>query len=378
MNSLYTITIEGLNLHHVMTFFNKNNIVLKNVKKTSTKTITLTINKRDFKLLKNSELYNNYTIKIIHECSHISKLKFFAKKIGLILGIIIMLFFTQTTTSKIQNIYIPHENHTCSNAENCIFTKENINKLSQILKDIGIYSKMSCYSIPNSRTTEQYLMKQFPQISGVNLQKNGTNLYINIIEANLNIQDAKNIISPYNAIIISLDITSGSTNYKNGDIIKKGEILVSSTNNNPAVATAKLRVFFNDSNVYNENQETYIRTGKTQTNNSLSIFGLSLKSLKPPNYKYYEKSSKKYYSSLNMLLPIKINKTTYFELEKIDTFIPYKNQETLIKENLFENLKNTIPNNAEIKNATYTTVREENRVRTDCYIETILTIKKEG
>ena len=77
-----------------------------------------------------------------------------------------------------------------------------------------------------------------------------------------------------------------------------------------------------------------------------------------------------------MFLPIEVKTTTYIELVKKETFIDYLSVKELIQKDLEQKTKQHIPQGAEQKNTTFTTVREGSRVRTDCYVEVLLIVSK--
>lgn len=380
MKNKYRIYIQGLNIHHIISFFETNNYSIEDVIRHDHKSLSATILKSNYTHLKKSSIFNLYKIKIVQKFGINHSVQLLFKKSGLILGVILVFSSTIFFTNRIYKIDFNDKNHVCSNKNQCIYTSTNKQKLDQILKDSGVFINAKTNELPTNRVLEQILIKEFPQISGVSIRQKGAHLYINIVEAKLNNPDQElNLITDKNGIIISLNITNGTPNYHVGDIVTSGDVLVSSNNNKPVVAEIVLRTFYHDTIIYNENQVKYIKTGRTKTLNNLSLFGLYLNSNpKTKPYNIYESKKRTKYGFLNMFLPIQITSTTFFELKKEEKIVPYNSVSNNLKNKLTEAIKKNMPQNATIQDIHTIDFREGSRVRLDCYIEAYLTLKKEG
>jgi len=372
--STYKISVKGLNLHHLIDYFQKEKIHLIELERINQKHLTCIISKNDYLKLKKTELFKSYKIRIENRFGLESYSRKILTKIGLILGIIVCLFTILPFTNSICDVYIPHKNHTCSNGENCIFTENNIKLLNESLNSLGIYKGAKINKLISNTEIKHKLMLEYKQISDVSIQRKGVCLYVNILESKLPTnQTAQNLIATEKGIVIKTDVTSGKLKVKIGDVVLKGDTLIENTGN-PACGTITLRSFFNESIIYNEEQTNYKRTGKSKTFNNISFFNLSSKSKNNINYQIYETDSSVFYPFKNNLLPIKIHRTTYYELEKIINTIPFD----LVKDSLYEKLREQtrlkLPINAEEKNTTYTLKQEGSRYLINCYIEAYITL----
>ena len=324
-----------------------------------------------------SGLFPLYQIKILKTHGADNLANKFVQNIGLIVGIIICFCSVLAITNNVYSISFNNQNHTCTNLNDCIFTTENQTKLLSVLKENNIFVGANIKQLPSNKALEQILMKEFKQISGVSLSRKGTRVNIEIVEAKLLSPATTNsLVAKESGIIINLDITSGQTTYKPGDIVLKGQTIVSPENNKPVVAKAVLRAFYHDSIIYNENQTTYVKTGRTISKNNLSLWNLKLNSKATKKFKLYESETHNRYAFLNMFLPVKINQTIFYELEKHETIIPFSDVESTLKSNLKNTTLTNVPTDAEIKNTTFSSHTEGSRTRLDCYIETYLTIIK--
>ena len=372
----YHISISGLNLHHIISYFEHEKFKIKDIKRED-KTLSCVIRKKDFLKFKKSPLFSSYNVSILNIQGLDSFFSWLTKKIGLILGITICLLSTLNITNKIQSITIISDGHTCQNKDDCIFNEQNINKIHTILKENNIYEGATISSLPQSKNIEQILMKEFKQVSGVNLTRRGVFLYIDIIEGTLlNPSTSNKLIAEENGVILNINVTSGKQLVKPGDIVLRGDTLVEQENNNKVVATATIRSFYHETTIYNENQIKYLRTGKSISLNDISLFGLQLTSSNKNMYNLYESETNYRYAFLNLFLPIKIKETIFYELKKNETIIPFEDVSETTKEDLKSLTLKQIPSTAQIINTTYSTHQEGSRTRLDCYIETHLTISK--
>ncbi len=377
LTSKYKITIRGLNLHHVLAFFEHEKMEVLDLQRLDDKALTCVLSKKDYKKFRKAPLSSTFKISVDRTYGLDKHIKTFISNLGIVIGILICLFSVITITDRVLVIHINTQNHICTNGEECIFKEKNLEALKQALTENGVKEHVKISSLPSPRQLEQKLMLQFNQIAGVSLTQKSVHVYVDIIESKLpTTQDKYSLVAPENGIVISTNITSGNSNVKIGDIVLKGDVLVSSLDSKPVTATIVLRTFYHESVIYNENQVKYQKTGRTYNSNSISFMGLSTNSSTTPPYSLYESETNNRYAFLNMFLPIKISNTTYYELEAVDIILPFTEEETNIKEKLTDQTRLLLPSNAEEKNVTFVTYQEGTRYRVDCYIETYLTIKK--
>ena len=180
------------------------------------------------------------------------------------------------------------------------------------------------------------------------------------------------LIAEHSGIVIKTNVTSGELKVKIGDIVLKGDTLIKNTGT-PAKGSVVLRSFYHENLIFNEKQITYTRTGNKTNVNNLSLLGFKLNSTKNINYKIYETEVKNKYVSVNSILPIKLNQTTYYELEKKEITLSFEKEKDRLYKELEALTETKIPVNAEIKNTTFTLKQEDSRYLITCYKETYLT-----
>ena len=370
----YKISIKGLNLHHIIDYLQNKNIYLTDVERISRKKLICTIPQTDYKKLKKAKISKKYKIKIEKRYGLEGYFRLLLRKVGLIIGVITMALTTINITSNIYSVKITSQNHNCQNGEHCIFNESNISKLYASLESFGIKEGAKISNVSSYQKIKQELMIEFSQISDVSIQRKGVIYYVNILEAKLPTNQVKtNLIAEESGIVIKTNVTSGNLKVKIGDIVLKGDILIENTGT-PACGTVTLRSFFHQNTIFNEEQITYERTGRSQINNNLEFFSINIKSNQECNFSIYETEITNKYLTVNSLLPIKLKQTTFYELKKKESLVTFESEKEKLYNELEEKTKLLVPLNAEIKNTTFTQKQEGSRYLITCYIETYLTL----
>lgn len=138
---------------------------------------------------------------------------------------------------------------------------------------------------------------------------------VNIFEVSGN----KSLVSMCDAVITRQIVFSGSAVKKRGDIVRKGETLISSevqigedkTTQLTAVGEVYGLVTYKASILFGENRVERVKSGNTHTETVISFLGLTGK-IKGSPFAMYESRSESFTSG--WLAPLKIKKITYFEI----------------------------------------------------------------
>lgn len=373
--TFYTLSISGLNLHHVIEYFEREHFHAKNLSRTDKNTLFVTLPKSEYKKFRSENFARTFRIKIIKRSGNEETISSLLRHIGLFLGLIVAASSVVLCTNRIFAVELCEENHTCKNQQQCIFYGENKNKLLESLKDLGIAKGKSLPLRNSNREIEQKLIRQFKQISGVTIRQNGVKIVVEIKEATLREEEhISNLVSPVSGVIVTSTINSGKSHVKNGDIVLKGQTLVSPENNKNVSASFEIRTFYHETMVYSDNITSYKRTGKKYTINNIEFFGLKLKSNKKQPFKIYEAKTTKRYMFYNLFFPFTSTSTTFEELKKEETVVPFEQVEDILKQKLYAETKANLPSNVEEKHKTFATFKEKDKTRLDCYIEAIVTV----
>lgn len=370
--NIYKISISGLNLHHILGYFERENFHVQNLARKNEHKMVVCLPKNEYEKFVNAEISKAFKIKVLKIWGTNATINKILKHLGLALGLFVGVFVLIASTNKIYDIEFDTNGHTCKNNEQCIFSDENKEKVLAKLAEFGIKTGNKLPSDFSNKQIEQSLVQEFEQISGVCIKQKGTKFIVQIEEATLpESKLVQNLVCPVSGIIVSNNVVSGKLLVKNGDIVLKGQTLVASENQKKVSATFEIRTFYHENMVYCENVSTYKKTGKTQTINSVSLFNFSLQSNKKCKFSLFESKTTKRYSAFNLFLPIISTSITYFELEKQETIVPFEDVQETLKQNLYSKTKLLIPQNATEKNTTFAVFHEGNKTRLDCYVECI-------
>lgn len=197
--------------------------------------------------------------------------------------------------------------------------------------EIMTYVKKNYSNNKNQISTDDIeigLMQEFDEISFVSCIVKGQTLVINLKEKLWPDEiygEFLPIVSQKDGRITEINLISGTSKVKVGDIVKKGDILIEpyviDASGEIQKVEAKGEVF---ADVYNEGScdhyETYIqveRTGKTVEQNVITLFGLPIYNFKESvDFDMYEVEYEDLDLTSNLFLPFKMRKTIYYELEE--------------------------------------------------------------
>lgn len=373
MKTHFKLRICGLNLHRIIAYISENNLHATDLKRIDHKTLELSLSRADYKVLKKFDLYKQYEVKVLEISGAGRFFNMLLSSLGILVGLVIVIESTLVMTSKITSLQFDLD-HTCQNEEMCIYKGDNYSRLLEVLAQNGVYNGAKIKNLPTGRELEQVLTKEFEQISAVRFEVVGVKAKISIVEAKLPQQLlSSSLIATKSGIVTKIDVSSGKCNVQLGQIVLEGQTLVESENDVPVSASITLRAFYNDSYLFCENQVSYVPTGRKKTAHILSIF----KDKEPTcDFELYEKEIKSSYLFFNYFLPIKVKTITFYELTPQETMVDFSSVEEKIKEELEQKVTSSLPKNAQKQSCSFSIYREGNKVRIDCHVETVLTLKK--
>lgn len=319
--------IKGLNFHKILSAVEPYSV--KELNRESYDTCYLTIKKSHAKTLIPVLKKQNYQITLVDRYGLDRVVHFFTRRFGIAIASIMMLpmlaLLSQFTFS-IKVIGL----ETLSTSEVLCKLKEN---------GFSTYKMNTLHS----SQVEEIIKSSFDQVSMVSCTRHGTSYVISIKEKLPGIETSFDpIIAPTNMLLTTFKVHQGTTNYKVGDIVKKGDVLVQpyyideSGNTQPIEpnATIEADIFYTGQVVFNEREEVLVRTGKKKSVSTFyfgkhKIFGSN--SQNP--FEFFDKESYNEYIAQDMFLPFRIEKTTYYELvSEVVTHNFEEEKENLIKQ----------------------------------------------
>ena len=308
------LRVDGVNIDRIYKLLLKNNIQMKNIDRPDYKQLHFVVSAKQLKTA--LKLLDNPSYKVVVEKYYgLSKfLKIIKQRFSFVVVLIVFIVSLVANSCLLNKIEV-YGNSTIPTSQ-----------IVELLSQNGI-KRMSFISGINTDNCEQLILNNFEEIGLVSVAKIGNSLIINIKEKTLNNQltsAGEKIVSNYNGQIEEMQIIEGTSKYKVGDIVKIGDVLVDNYYINAngekvkskANAKIKMKVWFSHSVIFDNQVEVNERTGQKIQNVEYKLCDFVIKKTnKQNNFEKYEQENTEMYVFKNNFLPLKINKTTYYEVE---------------------------------------------------------------
>lgn len=360
-----TILIEGVNIKRLLKNIIKNDIEIFNLNQNNYKSIEITINAKKYNKIK--LLLTNFRYKTIKNTGLSFVKQFSFSHLGIIIGFVAFLMLLFLNANFVSTIYI---NGT---------ERINNNEIVSFLKSKNIKTNTFFTSFDNEEL-EAELENKFTDISFCSVIRKGTNIIINIKEKLYaeDILESFDIISQFNGQILSLSCNQGTPLVKVGDSVKAGEILIAGYIENgdtkvncKAIGKVTMKVWYTSSYEFFNEEIKKVKTNKVIVNSYYKIFNTTIKiKEKKPDFNYEKETSEEYLFK-NNILPIKIYKEKFYEIQ--ENFI--KNDFSIEKDDIINKTMNEakgkVPENVEIINSFSEISDTQTGKIVTCYVETI-------
>ncbi len=347
MSGYVGIVIEGYYIERFINICNNKQILLWNIKKENSIRLHANIEAKDFKELKDVCRKTKCKVKIENKKGLPFTIKKYRKrKVFLILLLLIIL--TIIILSKfiwnievIGNVNIPkeeiielvsNEGLTIGKEKNKIDTKELINKIRLERDDIA----------------------------WVGIEIKGTNAIIEIVEADekpdiINEDEYCNIVADKDAIITKVSAQNGTPLVKEGDVVKKGDIIIAGWLEGKytgkqyvhSQGQVQAKVWYTTTERIALKETKKIETGNTESKYSVKINNFQINLLKTlPKFEKYDtiEENKKLKLFSNFYLPLELVKYTYNEYEEIVVVHSMEEAKQMGIDKAAETLKDEIEN----------------------------------
>lgn len=284
-------------------------VCLYNIDKKSYENITFYITKKDYLKITKLKYLQNIKLEIIDD----DRGGFAGSNILTRIGIVIGLFVSIVGSTVFGKLTLQYNMY----GLNSIDRKTVENTLEEYGIQIGKINNF------NNSDLENYLLQNIDGISFVSVMKKGTTICINFKEKDdILTKNHANLISPYNMIISSVDILSGSCCCKVGDVVLAGDTLVGayddSTHNGSCsvIGSIKGQAWWVGSVRFEKQKELLVPTGRKRTIRQV-VFGKKvLNNLKISSYFDVQKITYSESDYLSNFLPIRFLTTTFYECQK--------------------------------------------------------------
>ena len=336
----YTVVVEGLDTESFLNYLIRNKIYVYNVNRIDKNKIKFNIDRDNLKKLKKIHRSNKFNIKVKKQTG----IPFIAKRIytyrGMVICAVISLIILMSTSQFVTDVYIT--------------APEGIDKVA-LKKELyiqgvkpGVYKK----SI-DRKVVRDNIMGKFNEIAYVSINVKGTNIFVNITkkEETKNSEENSNycnIIATKDGIIEKVVPRSGEAVVEEGDIVKKGDVLVNGANTT-ALPEVWATTFYEA-----KKSSNYIEIKTQRTNNKKNIYTISFydkkyKILRNIKYKDYEIENKTHELKVgDYTFPLKITVSTFYEVQKVENKMGVKKIKEELSAAVLKELDYTIPVSARI------------------------------
>ena len=366
------IVVEGYYIEKFINVCRKNNIYLLNLKRDKATLISADIPVKEFKNVAKIAKKNKCKIKIKQKkglpflLNRYRKRKIFAISLLFVVATLICL------SKFIWNIEITG-NTNISNSE-----------ILEIIKEEGLDIGKLKSKIDAKEIVETIRLKR-ADISWVGIKISGTNAIIEIVEADaapkiIDEDEYCNIVATKDAMIVSISAQNGTMQVKEGDVVKKGSILVAGwlegkyTGTRYVHATGEViaKVWYSETSRIYYKQNVKTKTGNIESKYSLNInnFGINFYK-KLSNFEIYDtiNTEKKLKISSNFYLPFKITKKTNYEIIEEEKVYEKEEATQMAIDEARQKLKEKILNEEDIVNEYINTNETEEYIETQVIYE---------
>ncbi len=192
--------------------------------------------------------------------------------------------------------------------------------------ELGVYIGMPSENL-DSYSLRDRLPLILRDVSWCSFNLEGSRLTINITEiketSKADKLDYSNLVASTDGIVTFIDVISGNKMIQVGDVVKKGDVIVSGAPNLPSeeFTYSKGKIFAKTVKKFeirvSKSLTTATKTGVIKNRSVLSIFGFKIPLYSDGiHYEYEEKTSVHNLYFMNFMLPVSVTTKTFFETDK--------------------------------------------------------------
>lgn len=360
----YVVTIEGINTEKFLNTLIRNKLNVYDVKRISNTKIELKVDRKSMRTFKNIYRGSKFEVKIKQKTG----LPFLARRIyrykGMWMCAIISLFLLMSTSLFVTDVYIQAP----EGIDKVLVRKE----LEKAGVKPGVYKK----SIDRKEIRDK-IMGEFNDIAYVSINVKGTNIFVTVTKKDESLEEKKetnycNIIAKKNGIIEKVIPRSGKQVANVGDIVRKGDVLVSGSNTK-SLPEVWATTFYESKQSTNYIEKLKTRTGNKKTVYTLSFYDKKYTIRRNIDFKNYEIENKEHELTIgDYTFPLKIKSSNFYEVNVKEV---EKNKDEVkeeLKQRALKELEYTIPVDSRYKDVKYKYKVKKDKLE---YIVTVTTLE---
>lgn len=368
-NSKIKVKITGVNLNRIYKECQKNNIKLYNINRLDHKCLIFKIDSKNLNKIKEISLSLNYTMDVLTTYGIAKLFSLIGKRIGAVVGAFIFVILLIINSCFVWNIKI--------------YGLEDVKaeEIIAVLNKNGLKTG-SAFSTTNLEVLEHKLLDNIDKLSLCSIVKKGSTIIVNVKEklSTINFIESTqtDLIATENMTITNLSVVQGTALKKDGDSVKKGEVIVAGyfldVNKNKITCRANANItaltWFTETEVYQKQKEVFVRTGKKVTTSYMSLFGMKFNLKNEVNdFEHFDEEITEKYVFKNNLMPCKYTTKNYYETECQIVSQDFEKDKLSLIEKLTSQAVNKVPSEYNIERTFNTITEHENEYVVTCYAE---------
>jgi similar to stage IV sporulation protein len=355
------VSIEGLNVETFINHLIRNGVYVYNVNRISSTKVELSIYRRDLRKLTKIYRSSNFDVKI----KRTSGLPFIMKRIykrkTLWIGAVISLLLLVSTSLFVTDIYIQ--------------APEGIDKYAVRKELYGYGLKPGVYKEKIDRKQiRDHIMGKFEDVAYVSINVKGTNVFVTItkkaesLKQNIDTNYC-NIIAEKNGIIEKVIPRSGNAIVSKGDIVQKGNLLISA-GSTTAIPEVWAKTFYESIQSAKYIEDEKIKTGNKKRVYTIGIYDKEYTIRRNIDYKNYVIENKDYKLSIgDYTFPVQIKISTFHDVNLKSVKKDTNEIKEKLKQKAIKELEYMIPIDAR-----YVDVKHDYNIKKDT-LEYIVTVE---
>ena len=350
------VDVFGLNQNKLLQNLQNKNLKIISYKRISHTHSCFLISQKSFNSAQKDGFFEKFEVKI----KPIKSLAYFLwsvpKRIGLVVGMVIVLLFCHFAKDYVFSISI----------SGASAVQEH--QIQEFLKsqNVEVGKKWSQISL---RELENSIFVEVPTASNVVAKRQGSRLVISLGKSVPIRQTLGDIVAPADGKIESIEVSRGVAIKSKGDLVRAGEVIVKAGQSGKCSALICFRVYLQSSVAVRAHQTEFVRSGKSTTKIKFYCFWQKQQNPKESPYQLFEFEQTKSQVYQNFFLPFTKVTSTWFEL--VEKQVSEEEATNKAKQRaLFlatQNLKD-----ARLELESYDEHQENGQKFVDCFVEAVL------
>lgn len=339
----YVISVEGINIEKFLNTLIRNRINIYDVKRINNTKMEFKVDRKDFKEFKSIYRSSKFEVKIKQKMG----LPFLAKRIyrykGMWICAIISLVILMSTSLFVTDVYIQ--------APEGIDKAEVRKELANAGVKPGVYKKGI-----DRKEVRDYVMSKFGDVAYVSINVKGTNIFVTVTKKDESLEQKKdtnycNIIANKDGIIEKVIPRSGKQVVNPGDIVRKGDVLVSGANSK-SIPEVWATTYYESRQTANYIEQEKEKTGNKKKVYTFSFYDKNFIMRKKIDYKNYEIENKEYKISIgDYTFPLKVKVSIFHEVNVKEIKKDSEEVKKQLMEKAEKELEYIMPVDARLKDA---------------------------